>query len=174
MDKVFVEALSLTLGFEGGVSDDKDDLGGLTNMGVTQDTYNEYRKRIGKPTQTVTKITKAEVSDLYHKLFWLPSGCDTMPEAIAKLVFDTAVNCGTYRGAVILQNILGGRHDGIWDDRDLNNLKYYLSKHSESKLVSTYLDSRANFHKHRAQYKNQGKFLEGWLNRVEALREALV
>lgn len=39
MDKVFTEALSLTLGFEGGVSDHKDDLSGLTNMGVTQNTY---------------------------------------------------------------------------------------------------------------------------------------
>lgn len=173
MDKVFTEALALTLGFEGGVSDDKDDLGGLTNMGVTQDTYNDYRNRLGKPTQPVTKITKAEVSDLYYKLFWLPSGCDTMPDKIAKLVFDTAVNCGTYRGDVILQNILGGRHDGIWNESDVNNLKYYLSKHSEAKLVLTYLDSRANFHKHRAQYKSQDKFLAGWLNRVDALREVL-
>ncbi|MBE7706425.1 MAG: hypothetical protein E7Z91_04190 [Cyanobacteria bacterium SIG30] len=55
----FEKALQCLFPSEGGYVNDSRDFGGPTNMGVTQNTYNMYRKNQGLPQKDVKQITNA-------------------------------------------------------------------------------------------------------------------
>ncbi|RMG39782.1 MAG: hypothetical protein D6719_12515, partial [Candidatus Dadabacteria bacterium] len=73
----FKRAISLVLQFEGGISGDPFDrgnLGGsLTNYGITQSVYNQWRKERGLAFQSTRFISALEVSQIYYFKYWLPS-----------------------------------------------------------------------------------------------------
>ena len=61
------------LSWEGGYSNDPNDLGGPTNKGVTIADYREYRKQCGLPEPSIEdlkRITDAEVMDLLKRRYW--------------------------------------------------------------------------------------------------------
>lgn len=93
--QAFIAALDHVLKYEGGWADHPLDPGGATNFGVTQATYDAWRRGRGEPTRSVRDITRAEVETIYHDNYWLRAGCqDIAPPALALCVFDAAVNSG--------------------------------------------------------------------------------
>lgn len=108
-------ALALVLGVEGAFSDrDRSaDPGGRTNHGVTQATYNAWRRKKGLPSADVHDITIGEVQTIYWEEYWQPAGCDRLPWPVNLLVFDFAVNSGTVRAIHALQTALKVTADGI-------------------------------------------------------------
>src|SRR3546814_5788331 len=68
------------------------DRGGATIYGVTQTTYNGWRKKKSRPRQSVRSISKAEAYELYESEYWKAAGCHNLPWPISYLVFDGAVN----------------------------------------------------------------------------------
>ena len=58
--------LKFILAREGGYVNSKNDRGGPTNKGVTQVTYNSYRRSKNLPTKDVRDITQQEVEDIYY------------------------------------------------------------------------------------------------------------
>lgn len=94
----FEIALQFLFPSEGGYVNDKDDKSGPTNMGITQLTYNNYRKRKGLPLNDVKNITKIEAVNLYYEEYWKLSGADNISDPnMAVALFDTAVLHGPYR-----------------------------------------------------------------------------
>ncbi|MBA2627053.1 MAG: hypothetical protein H0U85_03505 [Gemmatimonadales bacterium] len=91
---MFADALALILQFEGGYVNDPDDPGGATNKGITQKTYNLFRVHDGKPIQPVLHIEPDEVRRIYQRNYWIECGADRLPDKLALVVFDTAVNMG--------------------------------------------------------------------------------
>src|SRR3546814_12128772 len=77
---------------EGGWSNHPADRGGATMYGVTQTTYNGWRKKKSRPRQSVRSISKAEAYELYESEYWKAAGCHNLPWPISYLVFDGAVN----------------------------------------------------------------------------------
>lgn len=95
MTTAFEAALAFVLRWEGGYVDHPADPGGATNQGVTQATYDAYRRQNAWPTRSVRDISTAEVRDIYHKQYWVRAGCDQItPPALALCVFDASVNSG--------------------------------------------------------------------------------
>ena len=143
----FEKALQFLFPTEGGYINDKDDFGGPTNMGVTQDTYDFYLKNEGLPTKDVKEITKAEAIDLYYKHYWKESGADEISDPnMAITLFDTAVLHGPGRAKQF----------------------YRLSKGDLDK----YLDIRQTFYDKRIKEEpSQKKYYRGWNNRVNNLRK---
>ena len=73
---------------EGAYSDRKADLGGKTNLGVTQNNI---------PTKDVKNITKGEATQIYYDYFWKESGASTINDKkVALMYFDAAINHGPY------------------------------------------------------------------------------
>jgi len=140
-NELFNKALPFVLNQEGGFVNDPDDKGGATNKGVTQGTYDAYRKAHKQPIQTVKNITDTEVSDIYYNNYWLKAGCDKMTPIFAVISFDTAVNMGIGR----VQEFM---HAAEYTSID----KFLLAR------IGKYVEF--------AQNKTQAKFLLGWLNRV--------
>lgn len=143
-NELFKKALNFVLRWEGGFSNNPHDLGGATNKGITQNTYNAWRKSKGLPPQDVIKITDDEVEKIYFERYWTPAGCSKMSGKFAVLVFDTVVNMGLSRANEFL-------------------------KAAEWKHPEKFIQARETKYREFAKYGNQKIFLKGWLNRLEAL-----
>lgn len=141
----FKEALKFVLKWEGeAFTNDPDDFGGATKYGVIQRVYDPYRDEKGLPRQSVKHITMAEVEEIYNEKYWIAAGCNALPSPLNLVVFDCAVNMGVSRAKGFLS-------ESKRDPTVFNNLR-------ESK-----------YHEF-AKVKNQKKFLQGWMNRLNDLR----
>lgn len=145
MSDRFGECLAFVLKYEGGYVNDPDDRGGATNKGVTQRTYDAWRKGEGKSAQSVKDIADEEVRALYETRYWQECACNVVPQPGDALVFDSAVNCGPGNALTWLK--LAG-HDWHF-----------------------YCALREAHYRALAQKPTQAKFLKGWLNRLTALRK---
>lgn len=103
----FANCLPFTLQYEGPWSDNPRDPGGATMWGVTQRVYDAYRKRNGKPLQTVRLISNAERADIYKSEYWDAIGGDMLPKGVDLMGFEIAVNNGVGRAADWLAQTAG-------------------------------------------------------------------
>ena len=142
----FETAMKYLYSVEGGYSNNKADKGGATNFGITQSTYNSYRKNKGKSVQSVCGITKNEVEEIYFNNYWCLSGANKVKnKAIALILFDSAVNHGV--GAAKQMYVRAG--DNVENFLNLRLEKYNaIVKRNPSQKV----------------------FLKGWNNRINKLR----
>lgn len=148
MNETFKQALKFVLKWEGGFSENKNDYGGRTNKGITQNTYNSWLKSQGKSSKDVRNITDAEVQEIYYKNYWLAAGCDKMSKDFALLAFDTAVNMGVSR----VQEFL---------------------KAAQWKYPDKFILARAEKYNEFANVASQRGFLHGWLNRLFDLKKEI-
>lgn len=110
----FDGALKFVLGFEGGFSNHPSDPGGATNLGVTQRTLDAFRAAhpaAGLPAN-VRDLTKAHAATIYRVAYWDRIRGDELPQPIALLAFDCAVNQGVSRASRLLQEAAGATVDG--------------------------------------------------------------
>lgn len=106
----FLRALELVLAHEGGLVDDPRDPGGLTNFGISQRAY---------PKVDIRGLTKLKAAEIYHADYWLPIRGDELPEAVAIVLFDMAVNMGKDRAVRLLQRALNIPQDGMLGPRTI-------------------------------------------------------
>ncbi len=92
----FPRALSLTLQYEGGFSNNPRDPGGATNLGVTIATLSHERSHPASIAD-VKALTFADVEPIYRKKYWNLIGGDDLPSGVDILAFDIAVNSGPGR-----------------------------------------------------------------------------
>ena len=107
----FPACLEVVLQSEGGFSDDPQDPGGVTNLGVTLHTWSGY---VGH-TATIAEmqaLTPADVGRFYHSEYWNACDCDLLPAGVDLMVFDEAVNAGPWRARRSLQTAAGATADG--------------------------------------------------------------
>jgi lysozyme family protein len=149
MDK-FQLSLEFTLRWEGGYSNHPNDPGGSTMKGVTQATYNAYRKAKRLKSQDVRKISDLEVRDCYRSRYWTPAGCEALEWPLCLAVFDIAVNAGVQRSKIILGQTTG---------KPLARAKQVC----DARIV--FYDAII------ARRPKLGVFRKGWLNRTNALRK---
>ncbi|MHC5818393.1 MAG: glycoside hydrolase family 108 protein [Nostoc sp.] len=167
---VFREALRFILAAEGGISNDKNDSGGLTKFGITHTEYYNYRAKKGLAQRSVRLISPSEAQDIYKHYYWENSGCDYPPRRIAIACLDWQVNSG--RGFSTLQASIGVKPDAIVGHQTLNELNYWLAKGKETELLHNYFDIRENDYR-RWGVGSQRVFLQGWMSRAEALKKYL-
>jgi len=105
MNNSFEPAIQALLDWEGGYVDNPDDPGGKTKYGISKKAY---------PKLNIDKLTKDKARKIYRRDYWTPAGCDELPAGLDLLVFDTAVNCGTDRAVMMLQEVVRAKQDGIW------------------------------------------------------------
>lgn len=162
---IFETALKFVLRWEGGYVNHPHDTGGATNQGVTQQTYDAYRRDMKHPLQPVKQITKDEVRDIYHRRYWLASKADRMCKPLAIAHFDTAVNFGIRGAVMFLQEALGfvGREvDGLWGTKTEAKFQRGNNIDTALELVERRIDYRILRVKTQP---SQLAFLRGWLNR---------
>lgn len=167
IQEVYKKALAFTLKWEGGYVNNKNDLGGATNKGITQSVYNGYRKNKGLNPNPVKNITQQEVEDIYYNNYWIPSvnqlkkvGKDNDP-LILIASFDLAVNMGVGKVAEYTKE-LGSNF----------TVKQFLDRRELSYIRFAYTDYEKKIPKYISG-KNQSVFFKGWMNRLNSLRKYL-
>src|SRR3954462_12326662 len=108
----FQECLRFILGREGGYVDDPSDRGGATNQGVTDRTYQSWRKDKGLPPQPVKFMTNEERDGIYFDYYWKPAKCDRLPVPVDIVMFDAWVQHRPTVAAKFLQQAVGVTMDG--------------------------------------------------------------
>lgn len=126
MKENFPQALKQVLKYEGGKVDDPRDPGGRTAYGVTQDTYNAWRKKQGLPNADVFTISQADVAAIYRQEYWDSIRGDDLPSGVDFAVFDFAVNSGVSRAAKTLQSVVGVTQDGQIGPATLQATRAYV------------------------------------------------
>ena len=142
--ELFKKALWFVLCREGGYVNNPKDPGGATNKGVTQNTYNAWRKSKNLAVRDVKLIEMSEINDIYYNRYWLAAGCNKMSAKFAVVCFDTAVNMGVGRVKPLLESC----------------------QYSD---LETFYINRIRKYNEFAKNANQRTFLHGWLNRMFAL-----
>ena len=155
-DEKFAKDIKFIFSADGGLNSKTKnvDRGGLTNLGITQQIYNRYQRdkaidaNIDKPSsyKSVANITKEEAKEIYYNYYYKESGADKIKDDKLRLAYlDTAVNCGQKTATEFLET----------SKNDVNKF-YNLRKEYYQKIVKN--DS------------SQRRFLKGWLNRIERLK----
>lgn len=145
-DKTFNKALKFLYEAEGGYTNNKNDHGGATNLGITQSEYNEFLKKSKMPMKNVRNITKAEATKIFYDEYWITSGAykeKDPKKAIA--LFDTAVLYGP-------------------------GTAKRLYKQSDGDLDKFFAARKARNYQIVANNSSQKEFLKGWNNRNENLK----
>jgi lysozyme family protein len=106
MEQNFDKALIWLRNHEGGVTNHPEsDRGGLTNLGVTHEEYDRYRRFKGLPLRSVTLIEDDEVRDIYHTFYWKVIQAPLLPSGMDNVIFDMAVNNGVVGAAKAAQRV---------------------------------------------------------------------
>ena len=158
----FDNAFKITVGHEGGYTNNRADkgnwTGGKVGVGVLKGTKygiaaNTY------PNEDIKNLTLDRAKQLYKRDFWDKAKCDSLPNGIRFHVFDCAVNSGVSRGIKTLQQALGVTADGIVGSNTINAA---LSTKQEDLIIKFY-SFRILFY---TSLSNFGTFGKGWMNRV--------
>lgn len=174
--------------WEGGYFDHPNDPGGVTMYGVSL----MFLKSLGLiegdidgdgdiDRDDVLAITKEKAKEIFKKHFWDLGKAEKLPPLVAMAYYDLAVNAGTGRAAIVLQEAINKLKPGAIRNYAGNvgpltqkYAKLIADEGNESKLVSLYLDQRGYWYKRLAKAKPKtAVFLKGWLNRTDDARKLM-
>lgn len=92
----FNELIEFIFEKEGGYCNYSWDPGGATNMGITQNTLNGYRKNNPNFPSDVKNLTKEQAKEIYYNNYYVASGADKLQDKrLALVTLNTAVHCGS-------------------------------------------------------------------------------
>lgn len=162
MNSNFEKSLTELLKHEGGYVNHPQDPGGRTNLGVTQDVWEDWLDR-AVTEENMKALTPAKVAPLYREMYWDRVKGDKLPSGVDYVVFDAAVNSGVSRAAKWLQTTVGAVADGAIGEQ---TLKQVLLTNPQM-LIDKYSAIRLEFLKGRSTWPTFGK---GWERRVEEVK----
>ena len=170
----FLWALDFILRWEGGFVSDPADHGGATNRGITQATYNAWRKRQGKPIAPVRECGLSETRAIYRTYWDAVRGDDLagINPNMALCVFDAAVQSGPPVAARTFQRTVRAAPDGVIGPVSLACYRLRRQSIGDRVLVEAFLERRRGFYAAiLLRDRSQQRFANGWRNRRNALRQ---
>jgi lysozyme family protein len=169
----FPGALAFVLAREGGYVNDPRDPGGATNQGITQATYDRWRRAHQQPERPVGGIAEDEVRAIYEAEYWRAGHCPDLPWPLQLVHFDASVNHGVEQAAKFLQRAVGVTADGQIGPQTMAAVAA-LSPGDATRCAEDYLWLRAAFYRSLAQRREASVgFLPGWIRRLELARAAM-
>ena len=158
---IFSHALDLVLEHEGGYVNHPEDPGGETNYGISKRAY---------PDLDIANLTKDQAGEIYYQDYWCPIQGDSLPDPVALMTFDAAVNLGIRRASRMLQRAAQAYPDGYVGPNTIRAVTEAY-RGSEELFLAELADRRIAFYKRLKTFPTFGK---GWTNRtLKTLEEAL-
>ncbi|URL58172.1 N-acetylmuramidase [Luteibacter flocculans] len=169
----------ILLKHEGGYVDDPLDPGGATHRGITLATFASCaRELLGiTPTlQALRELTEMQAATIYKALYWDAVRGDEMPsQAIANMVCDFQVNAGA-ASSRLLQRVLNqmGTQPRLRVDGVIGKLTIAALRKADLLQVQlNFQQGRRDYYRNLVQLRpSLGRFLKGWLRRVESFDPA--
>ena len=173
-DQIFELAYSFDRKAEGGLSNNPDDPGGLTNAGITQATYTAWLAAENMPSLSVENISEDEIREILYEEYWLKCHFDQIAAfapATAISLFDFGENIGDIRPIEMFQSKLNVTADGMIGPGTRVAARTIIGNFLGGDLafaIAFNADRLAWYNKHSKQ-----TFIHGLQNRVEALNVLL-
>lgn len=147
--------------WEGGYVNDPVDRGGCTNMGVTIGTYRLYINPNGTCSD-LKRMTYDQYALVLRKYWdrWRADEIDS--QKVADILVDWVYHSGTW-GIRIPQQVLGVKDDGVVGPVTLQAVNDMCANELHTKLWQARKDFLESIVE---RTPSQGKFLKGWLNRL--------
>lgn len=166
MNNTYKWALEAVLKHEGGLVDDPNDLGGITNKGISIRFAGSIGLDLDGDGDTdaadIRAITVEDVTEIYLDHFWNPCRCGELHPALAICVFDSAVNQGVGAAVRMLQGVVKAFQDGKFGPKTMQAVQ--ARQHSGlCVLIEQFMARRVQ------RYANTSKFNlygYGWLRRT--------
>jgi len=100
------------------------------------------------PNENIRTLTEERATEIYWNEYWQRNGCERMPAPLGEVFFNCCVNAGRGRADKIMR--VAGQD------------------------AERFLDEQDDFYRRlAAQRPKSKKYLKGWLNRTESLRQKL-
>jgi lysozyme family protein len=158
MNSNWQKSFELMLKSEGGFVNHPSDPGGMTNLGVTKATWENWVGRESDEAE-MRGLTPEKVEPLYKKKYFDAVRGDELPMGLDYLMFDFAVNAGAGRAIKILQTAVGVTPDGGFGPMTMAAVQAV----DPVDLIERFSQAKENFYRSLTTFATFGK---GWLNRV--------
>jgi len=153
--------------WEGGFTDDPQDPGGATNIGITQADLKRWRQH-DVTKDDVRSLTRDEAMQIFKAFYWDPLRCDEMPVAAALMTYNAGVNSGIGRGARWLQQCLNKQGFNIDVDGSVGPLTLSACTQADvTRLVNDFATAQESFLRSLPTFSHFGT---GWMNRMNDVR----
>lgn len=167
---LFELAIPIVLRHEGGLVNNPNDPGGITNYGVSlrwlkgQGLAGDIDHDGDVDAQDITLMTQADAMNFYRKFWWDAYHYDAIiAQAVASKIFDAAVNMGAPRAHTFAQRVVGVVTDGVLGPKSLGEINAMPSL----KFIEAYQEQMAQFYRNLVAINPARQvFLKGWLNRA--------
>jgi lysozyme family protein len=156
-------AFKLMLKSEGGYVNNPADPGGMTNLGVTKATWENWVGRESDEAE-MRGLTPEKVEPLYKKKYWDAVRGDELPAGLDYLMFDFAVNAGAGRAIKTLQTAIGVTPDGGFGPMTMAAVQAV----DPVELIERFSQAKEDFYRSLTTFATFGK---GWLNRVADVKQ---
>jgi lysozyme family protein len=171
---------AFTVHWEGGLTDNPADPGGITNHGVSLRFLRQIRP--AATAADIRALTRAAAAALFKTHFWDALGCARLPLPLACALYDGAVNMGPARACRQLQQAMNETGESQLDEYAPIAEDGVMGPATRA-LASALKDVRLDFYAARralalrngfygalaAKRPEMKVFLTGWRNRVKAL-----
>lgn len=148
--KEFEKYVAKVISFEGGYTNDPDDLGGKTKFGITSmDTDLD-----------IESLTYSQAVEIYYNVYWLRYKCYAMSKQIRFLYFDSCVTPGQNWAIRTIQTLGGVTVDGVIGAKTIAASANVSPEDWSNARIDKYYEKAAE------RVKNQ-KYLQGWINRTK-------
>ena len=151
-------AFKLMLKSEGGFVNHPSDPGGMTNLGDTKATWENWIGRESNETE-MRALTPEKVEPLYKKKYWDAVRADELPVGLDYLMFDFGVNAGPGRAIKVMQSAVGVTPDGGFGPMTLAAVQAI----DPNELIERFSQAKEDFYRSLTTFPTFGT---GWLNRV--------
>jgi lysozyme family protein len=158
MNSNWQKSFELMLKSEGGYVNNPADPGGMTNLGVTKATWENWVGRESDEAE-MRGLTPEKVEPMYKKKFWDAVRGDELPVGLDYLLFDFAVNAGAGRSIKTLQSAVGATPDGGFGPLTMAAVQAI----EPQDLIERFSQAKEDFYRSLNTFNVFGK---GWLNRV--------
>lgn len=144
-------AIAFVLEAEGGLTNDPNDSGGLTNRGLTHTDIEQWNVKHAQKLD-IRLLTIEQARLVYRQKYWITCGAGKLPSGVDVVHFDTAVNLGLSQA----QTCLNRTHKPGFSPR--------------ATCFAYLADRSAVYDKIVAAHPQDEVFRKGWQNRLEALK----
>ena len=163
MQSNWLNAFALMLKSEGGYVNNPADPGGMTNLGVTKATWENWVGRESDEAE-MRGLIPEKVEPLYKKKYWDAVRSDELPVGLDYLLFDFAVNAGAGRAIKTLQTAVGVTPDGGFGPMTMAAVQAV----DPVELIERFSQAKEDFYRSLNTFATFGK---GWLNRVADVKQ---
>jgi lysozyme family protein len=145
------------------VENEPEDSGGRTKFGLDSASH---------PELDLDNLTVEEAGIVYKRCYWEKAHCYEMPWPLSQIQFDGAVNTGVGQQMKFLQRAVGVNADGTWGPNTSRATGNTINDIGLKALCIFVCDQKETFYRNLVEKKpHLGRFLKGWLNRLNDLRK---